>query len=185
MPASTDATASHRRSGVGKLWLAILLLIAAGIALAWFGAGSLRGETTATGLEFRTVEAGEGALIKAVDGVLIEYEGRLEDGTVFDTSEGRGPTPMIAGQVIPGFAEALTKMQKGGRYRIRIPSALGYGATPQPGSPIPPNANLEFDVHVVQVVPNAALMQGVQQQPGQEPQPEQQQPEPPQQPAQP
>jgi len=37
------------------------------------------------------------------------------------------------------------------------------GATPQPGSPIPPNADLEFDVHVVQVVPNAALMQGMQQ----------------------
>jgi FKBP-type peptidyl-prolyl cis-trans isomerase FkpA len=82
---------------------------------------------------------------------------------VFDSSEGRGPTPMIAGQVIPGFAEALTMMQKGGRYRIKIPSALGYGATPQPGSPIPPNANLEFDVHIVQVVPNAALMQGMQQ----------------------
>ena len=180
------STTVHPKSGAraGRLTLGILLLIAAGIALAWFGAGSLRGETTASGLGFRTVEAGEGPMIKAVDGVLIEYEGRLEDGTVFDTSEGRGPTPMIAGQVIPGFAEALTKMQKGGRYRIRIPSALGYGATPQPGSPIPPNANLEFDVHVVQVVPNAALMQGVQQQPGQEPQPEQQ-PELPQQPAQP
>ena len=160
------STLAHpeRRRGTGKLWLALILLIAAGVALAWFGAGSLRGETTASGLQFRTIEAGEGERIKAVDGVLIEYEGRLEDGTVFDTSEGRGPTPMIAGQVIPGFAEALTKMQKGGRYRIKIPSELGYGATPQPGSPIPPNADLEFDVHVVQVVPNAALMQEMQQQ---------------------
>ncbi|MGI8611624.1 MAG: FKBP-type peptidyl-prolyl cis-trans isomerase [Sphingomicrobium sp.] len=178
MPASPVANPPSRR-GTGKLWLALLLLVAAGVALAWFGAGSLQGETTASGLQFRTVEAGEGELIKAVDGVMIEYEGRLEDGTVFDTSEGRGPTPMIAGQVIPGFAEALTKMQKGGRYRIRIPSALGYGATPQPGSPIPPNANLEFDVHVVQVVPNAALMQ---QQSG--PQPQQQQQQQPEQPPQ-
>ncbi|HEU4704766.1 MAG TPA: FKBP-type peptidyl-prolyl cis-trans isomerase, partial [Sphingomicrobium sp.] len=159
------STAAHpqRARGTGRLWLAIIALIAAGVGLAWLGAGSLRGETSASGLGFRTVEAGEGPLIKPVDGVLIEYEGRLEDGTVFDTSEGRGPTPMIAGQVIPGFAEALTRMQKGGRYRIRIPAALGYGANPQPGSPIPPNANLEFDVHVVQVVPNAALMQGMQQ----------------------
>ena len=162
MPVSTVAHAERRR-GTGKLWLGILAMIAAGVALAWFGAGSLRGETTASGLQFRTVEAGEGPLIKPVDGVLIEYEGRLEDGTVFDTSEGRGPTPMIAGQVIPGFAEALTKMQKGGRYRVNIPSHLGYGASPQPGSPIPPNADLEFDVHVVQVVPNAALMQDMQQ----------------------
>src|SRR5687767_3428113 len=160
---SVSTLAHPQRRGTGKLWLALLLLIAAGVGLAWFGAGSLRGETTASGLGFRTIEAGQGDPIKAVDGVLIEYEGRLMDGTVFDTSEGRGPTPMIADQVIPGFAEALTKMQKGGRYKIRIPAELGYGATPQPGSPIPPNAELEFDVHVVQVVPNAALMQGVPQ----------------------
>ena len=70
---------------------------------------------------------------------------------------------MIAGQVIPGFAEALTKMQKGGRYRIHIPAKLGYGDAQPPGSAIPPNSDLEFDVHVVQVVPNAALMQGIQQ----------------------
>jgi FKBP-type peptidyl-prolyl cis-trans isomerase FkpA len=135
-----------------------LVLIASGLVLAWYGAGQLRGETTSSGLKFRTVEAGEGPLIKPVDGVMIEYEGRLLDGTVFDSSEGRGPAPMIAGQVIPGFAEALQKMQKGGRYSIRIPSALAYGPTPPPG-PIPPNADLEFDVHVVQVVPDAALMQ--------------------------
>jgi FKBP-type peptidyl-prolyl cis-trans isomerase FkpA len=177
------STLAHPQSrGTGRLWLVLLVLIAAGVALAWFGAGSLRGETTSSGLQFRTIEAGKGDTIKAVDGVLVEYEGRLEDGTVFDSSEGRGPTPMIAGQVIPGFAEALTKMQKGGRYRIKIPSELGYGATPQPGSPIPPNANLEFDVHVVQVVPNAALMQGVSQGPSaqseQSAQPEQAPPQP-------
>ncbi|MEO6434577.1 MAG: FKBP-type peptidyl-prolyl cis-trans isomerase [Tepidisphaeraceae bacterium] len=162
MSASTVSPAPVRRSGVGKLWLGILVLIAAGVALAWIGAASLRGEITPSGLQFRTVEAGSGPQIKAVDGVMIEYEGRLLDGTVFDSSEGRGPTPMIAGQVIPGFAEALTRMQKGGRYRIRIPAALGYGDSPAPGSPIPPNADLEFDVHVVQVVPNAALMQAMQ-----------------------
>lgn len=172
MSASTAAHPERSRAG-GKLWLAILVLVAAGIGLAWLGAGSLRGETSASGLQFRTIEEGSGALIKPVDGVLIDYEGRLEDGTVFDTSAGRGPTPMIAGQVIPGFAEALTKMQKGGRYRIRIPPALGYGSSPQPGSPIPPNATLEFDVHVVQVVPNAASMQGAQQGPPQQGAPEQ------------
>lgn len=183
MSPTTTAQPERRRSG-GRLWLAILLLVAAGVGLAWLGAGSLRGETTASGLQFRTVKEGSGELIKPVDGVLIEYEGRLEDGTVFDTSAGRGPTPMLAGQVIPGFAEALTRMQKGGRYRIRIPPALGYGPSPQPGSPIPPNATLEFDVHVVQVVPNAALMQGAQSGPpgqGQQPPPEQGQQPPPEQ----
>lgn len=155
-----------KRGAIAKLWLGILLLVGAGVLLAWAGAGSLRGETTASGLKFRTVEAGSGPLIKPVDGVFIEYEGRLEDGTVFDSSRGQ-PVPMIAGQVIPGFAEALQKMQKGGRYTIRIPGELAYGATPPQGSPIPPNAALEFDVHVVEVMPNAALMQGPPGQPGQ------------------
>ena len=162
MSANTPAQSSSR-AGVGKLWLGLLVLVAAGLALAWIGAGSLRGETTPSGLKFRTVEAGSGPQIKAIDGVLIDYEGRLLDGTVFDSSAGRGPTPMIAGQVIPGFAEALTKMQKGGRYKIRIPAKLGYGDSQPPGSAIPPNSDLDFDVHVVQVVPNAALMQGAQQ----------------------
>lgn len=147
-----------RRGALAKLWLGLLLLVAAALLLAWTGAGALRGETTASGLVFRTIQAGEGPLIKPVDGVLIDYEGRLEDGTVFDASGGQ-PVPMIAGQVIPGFAEALQKMQKGGRYTIRIPGEHAYGANPPPNSPIPPNAPLEFDVHVVQVVPDAALMQ--------------------------
>jgi FKBP-type peptidyl-prolyl cis-trans isomerase FkpA len=138
----------------------LVLLVVLGIALAWFGAGQLRGETTASGLQIRTVEAGAGPLVQATDGVLIEYEARLPDGTVFDSTEGKGPVPMIPGQTIPGFAEALQKMQSGGRYKVHIPSALAYGATPPPGAPIPPNADLDFDVHVVQVVPNAAAMMG-------------------------
>lgn len=157
-----------KRGALAKLWLGILLLVGAALLLAWNGTGALRGETTASGLEFRTLEAGEGPLIKPVDGVLIVYEGRLENGTVFDSSRGQ-PVPMIAGQVIPGFAEGLQKMQKGGRYTIRIPAELAYGASPPPGSPIPPNAPLEFDVQVVQVVPNAALMMGPQGQAGGQP----------------
>ena len=155
------AEAAHRPAHRGravKLWLALILILAAGIGLAWLGASPLRGQTTATGVHFRTLEEGQGAFVQPVDGVLIEYEGRLEDGTVFDSSAGRGPTPMIAGEVIPGFAEALTMMQQGGRYRIKIPSKLAYGESPPPGSPIPPNADLIFDVAVVELVPNAALM---------------------------
>lgn len=153
------AEAAHRpanRSRAVKLWLGFFALIAAGLALAWLGAESVRAET----VQVETLEGGSGATINPEDGVLIEYEGRLDDGTVFDTSAGRGPTPMIAGQVIPGFAEALSRMQKGGRYRVNIPSRLAYGESPPPGSPIPPGAALEFDVQVVEVVPNAAQMMG-------------------------
>ena len=160
MSVSTTAHPERRKGRTGKLWLSLLTLIAAGVALAWFGAQSVRART----VQVDTVTAGTGPAIKAEDGVLIEYEGRLGNGTVFDTSAGRGPAPMIVGQTIPGFSEALTRMQKGGSYRVRIPSKLAYGANPQPGSPIPPNSDLEFDVQVVQVVPNAALMQGSPQQ---------------------
>jgi FKBP-type peptidyl-prolyl cis-trans isomerase FkpA len=155
VPLQPVAPATRARTFIG-----LVVLILAGVALAWFGAGQLRGETTPSGLMFRTVQAGDGPTINANDGVMIEYEGRLPDGTVFDSTEGKGPTPMIAGQVIPGFAEALQRMQKGGRYKIRIPSELAYGATPPPGAPIPPNSDLDFDVHIVQVVPNAAAMMG-------------------------
>ena len=168
MSVSTLAHPDGARKGGAKLWLALLLLVAAGIGLAWLGAGSLRGETTASGLNFRTVQAGTGPFIQPVDGVMVEYQGRLKDGTVFDESGARGPQPMIAGQTIPGFSEALSKMQQGGRYRVQIPANLAYGAEPPPGS-VPPNSDLEFDVHIVQVVPNAALMAGPQAQPGQAP----------------
>ena len=167
MSVSTLAHPSGQRRSQAKFWLGVLFVIAAGIGLAWLGAGSLRGETTASGLGIRTVEEGTGPLIQPVDGVMIEYEGRLSDGTVFDASGERGPQPMIAGQTIPGFAEALGKMQKGGRYRVQIPAKLAYGAEPPAGS-VPPNSDLEFDVHIVEVVPNAALMAGPPPQPGQQ-----------------
>ena len=155
------AEAAHRPANTGrtvKLWLGLVVLISAGAGLAWYGADQVRGKT----VQVETIQAGSGPTINLEDGVLIEYEGRLSDGTVFDSSAGRGPTPMIAGQVIPGFAQALTQMQKGGKYKIHIPSDLAYGPNPQPGSPIPPNADLDFDVTVVQVVPNAASMMGGQ-----------------------
>jgi FKBP-type peptidyl-prolyl cis-trans isomerase FkpA len=155
----STAEAAHRAvksRRAAKLWLALLAVITAGIGLAWVGAQSVNSRV----VQVDTLKAGSGPFVQAPDGVLIDYEGRLEDGTVFDSSAGKGPVPLLASQVIPGFTQGLLKMQKGGRYKLRIPSDLAYGASPPQGSPIPPNANLEFDVNVVQVVPNAALMQG-------------------------
>ena len=147
-----------KRGSMFKLWLGIALLIAAALALAWIGAGSMRGETTPTGVSIRTVQAGKGDFIKSTDGALVDYEGRLMDGTVFDSSKGRGPAGMIPSQVIPGFGEALQKMQDGGSYKIRIPAALAYGAAGAGDGKIPPNSDIEFDVTIKQVVRNAAMM---------------------------
>ena len=147
-----------KRGSLLKLWLGLALLIAAAGVLAWTGAGSLRGETTATGVQIRTLEEGAGDPIKATDGAVIDYEGRLADGTVFDSTAGRGPAGMIPGQVIPGFGEALQKMREGGRYTIRIPSELGYGAAGAGEGKIPPNSELIFDIQVRQVVRDAAML---------------------------
>ena len=159
MSAATTAAPRPKGRGNLRLWIAFLAVIAAGVGLAWLGAGSLRGQATESGLIFRTVEAGSGPKVRPIDAVLIEYEARLMDGTVFDTTEGRGPAPVTPVQVIPGFAEALTMMQKGGRYRVHIPGKLAYGATPPPGSPLPPNADIEFDVHVLEIAAGGALQQ--------------------------
>ena len=153
MSVSTLAHPPRHAAALTQFWLGILFLVALGVGLAWLGAGSMRGETLPSGVVIRTVEQGSGAEIGLQDGVLIQYEGRLADGSVFDSSAGRGPAPLIAGQTIPGFSEALTHMRGGGSYNIKIPSALAYGESPPPG--IPPGADLEFDVEVVQVIPNA------------------------------
>src|SRR5688500_18514923 len=73
-----------KRGALAKLWLGILLLVGAGLLLAWAGAGRT------AGVRVKTIEAGSGPVITAADGVLIQYEGKLDDGTVFDTSEDSG-----------------------------------------------------------------------------------------------
>ena len=141
-----------------RLWLAVAALIALAFAIAYYGAGQFKNVTV------DTVAAGSGPLITDMDGVIIEYTGRTEDGTVFDYTEGRGPAPFLVAQVVPGFRQALTRMQQGGRYKIVIPGRLAYGPNPPAGSPIGPNEDLSFDVHVLQVAPNAALSAGAAQQ---------------------
>ena len=140
-----------------KLWLAILLLAAIAFGIAYMGAGQF--ET----VKVDTVTAGSGPAITEMDGVIIEYTGRTENGTVFDTTDGRGPAAFLVPQVVPGFRDALVQMQQGGRYKILIPGRLAYGPNPPPGSPLGPNEDLSFDVHVVQVVPHAVLQAGAAQ----------------------
>ena len=145
-----------KRGALAKLWLGILLLIGAGLLLAWAGAGHI------AGVRVKTIAPGSGPVIAASDGVLIEYEGKLDDGTVFDSSTGRGPAFFPVNGVVPGFSQALQKMQKGGRYQFTLPAELGYGDTPPAGSPIPPGADLHFTVHVLEVAPMEAIMRGAQ-----------------------
>jgi FKBP-type peptidyl-prolyl cis-trans isomerase FkpA len=154
----------RRRSSSVRVWLALAAVIAAGIGLAWAGAAPLRPETTPSGLVFRIVEDGNGDPIRKDDAALVEYEGTLDDGTVFDSSASHGGAqPMSPQGMIPGFAEAMLKMREGGHYRVKLPPQLAYGDQPPPG--LPPNSALNFDVKILKIARGAAaLMQQQQQQ---------------------
>ncbi|MET1111519.1 MAG: FKBP-type peptidyl-prolyl cis-trans isomerase [Allosphingosinicella sp.] len=118
--------------------------------------------TTPSGLRFETLKPGTGPKPAATDEVLVTYEGHLADGTLFDA--GPRPTAFPVSGVVPGFAEALQLMQKGGRYRFWIPSALAYGAEGIPGA-IPPAAELEFIVTLIDMRPAQAAPAPAQPQP--------------------
>ena len=154
-----------------KLWLGFLVVIAAGLALAWIGAGSLRPDVSATGLQFRTAKSGTGEPIGPADAALLDYVGTLDDGTVFDSSDAHGGAqPFTMAQVFPGFAEAMARMQEGGQYRFTMPPRLAFGNSPPPQG-FPAGSNLTFDVRVRKIVRGgAAMMQQQQAQPQQAPQ---------------
>ena len=151
------AEAAHRPASTGRavaLWLAFLIVIAAGIGLAWFGAGSLRPEVTASGLQFRTVKAGSGEKIGQNDAALMDYILSVNNEVVQTSQEKGGPQPFAMGMVFPGFAEAMTKMQEGGVYRFTMPPRLAFGTGPTPQGF--PHGDLTFEVQVRKVVRGGA-----------------------------
>jgi FKBP-type peptidyl-prolyl cis-trans isomerase FkpA/FKBP-type peptidyl-prolyl cis-trans isomerase FklB len=118
-------------------------------------AAALPGATkTATGMVFISVSEGKGATPAASDRVLVNYEGKLVDGTVFDSSAKHGDKPVALGVsgVIPCWTEALELMKVGGKARVVCPSTLAYGdrgAMPT----ILPGSTLEFSVELVDILP--------------------------------
>ncbi|MBU2886331.1 FKBP-type peptidyl-prolyl cis-trans isomerase [Gilvimarinus agarilyticus] len=108
-------------------------------------------ELTESGLQYKVLEQGDGIKPGPMDTVTVHYEGRLIDGTVFDSSYEREKTTSFAlNQVIPGWTEGLQLMETGSKYQFYIPSDLAYGPGGNPGS-IPPNATLVFDVELIEV----------------------------------
>ena len=155
------------------MWLGFLILIAAGIGLAWAGAGSLRPVVSASGLQFRTIKAGHGDPIAHDDAALMDYILTSDDGTVLDSSESHGGAqPFTMDQVFPGYAEAMTRMQEGGEYRFTMPQKLAFGSSPPPPN-FPKNSALTFEVRVRKVVRGGAAM--LQQMQAQQQQQQQQQ----------
>ncbi len=109
-------------------------------------------KTTASGLQYQVLQEGTGATPKATDQVKVHYEGKLLDGTVFDSSMARNePVTFPLDQVIAGWTEGLQLMKEGGKIRLFVPAKLAYGETG--GGPIPPNSTLIFDVELIKVNP--------------------------------
>lgn len=107
--------------------------------------------TTASGLQYEVVSEGKGKKPKSSDTVKVHYEGKLTDGTVFDSSRQRNePATFRLDQVIPGWTEGVQLMPVGSVYRFTIPAALAYG--PQGAGPIPPNSVLVFEVELLDIV---------------------------------
>jgi FKBP-type peptidyl-prolyl cis-trans isomerase len=109
--------------------------------------------TTPSGLKYTILKAGKGATPKPGQAVFVHYTGTLTNGKKFDSSRDKGQPfsfKVGAGQVIPGWDEALSTMKVGERRKLTIPPKLGYGAAGA-GGVIPPNATLIFDVELLKL----------------------------------
>ena len=110
--------------------------------------------TMDNGLVMEDLVVGEGAEAQDFNKVVVNYTGKLEDGSVFDSSlkPGSGPYSFTlgVGSVIKGWDMGVKGMKVGGKRKLKIPSELGYGAKGA-GNVIPPNAALIFDVELLEV----------------------------------
>jgi len=112
---------------------------------------------TASGIQYRVIKPATGPHPTDTDVALVNYEGKLVDGTSFDRST--QPTPMPVAAVVPGFSEALKLMAKGETLRVWIPSRLAYGAEDQRDEQgkvvIPGKSTLVFDIELIDFQPRS------------------------------
>ena len=110
-------------------------------------------KTLPSGLQYRVLTEGNGPVATDSSEVEVHYEGKLIDGTIFDSSYKRGqPATFRPNQVIKGWTEALTLMPEGSVWELYIPASLGYGEQGS-GRSIPGNSTLIFKVEALKVKP--------------------------------
>jgi FKBP-type peptidyl-prolyl cis-trans isomerase len=110
---------------------------------------------TPSGLQYRILRSGpaSGLRPKPADEVKVNYEGKLLDGEVFDSSYQRGtPVVMTVRELVPGWVEALQLMRPGDEWLLYVPPSLGYGD--RSAGPIPPNSVLVFKLELIDVAPD-------------------------------
>ena len=112
---------------------------------------------TGSGLAYKVLRAGpaDGVSPRLGDRVRVSYEGRLVNGTVFDSSASAGgPVVLTVGQLVPGWDEALQLMHPGDEWTLYVPPSLGYGD--QASGPIPANSVMVFRLQLLSVIPPGA-----------------------------
>ena len=112
---------------------------------------------THSGLQYRILRSGPAAGLrpKPADEVKVNYEGKLLDGEVFDSSYARGtPVAMTVRDLVPGWVEALEFMRPGDEWLLYVPAKLGYGD--KGAGPIPPGSVLVFKLELIDVLPDAS-----------------------------
>jgi len=110
-------------------------------------------KTLPDGLQYRIINSGHGKQVKSpTDVVTVTYKGWTIDGHVFDRTQHGQTASFPAGQLIPGWVEALRLMHVGDEWQIVIPADLGYGAEGA-GADIPPNQTLVFNMQLIAVAP--------------------------------
>jgi FKBP-type peptidyl-prolyl cis-trans isomerase len=113
--------------------------------------------TLPSGLQYKVVQSGPagGASPLADDHVIVNYEGKLLDGTVFDSTYQRGqPATFVVGELIPAWTQALKNMKPGDVWMLYSPPKLAYG--PKGVGPIPPNSALIFKIELIGILPRDA-----------------------------
>ncbi|MEO8373736.1 MAG: FKBP-type peptidyl-prolyl cis-trans isomerase, partial [Sphingomonas bacterium] len=150
-------------------WAGIAIAVLGAFALAWmapvdpvssFLATNRKAPgviQTASGLQYEILSPGKGGATPTdTDVTLVNYEGKLLDGTTFDKSQ--QPTPLPVKNVVPGFAEALKLMPRGSKYRFWVKPSLGYGEKAA-GPTIPAHSVLVFEVELVDFKSEAEIRQ--------------------------
>ena len=109
--------------------------------------------TTPTGLVYESLSEGSGGSPAASDRVKVHYRGTLTSGKQFDSSYDRGePAVFPLNRVIPCWTEGVQRMKVGGKAKLTCPGKLAYGERGAPGAGIGPNATLNFEVELLDIV---------------------------------
>jgi len=136
------------KGSVLKIWLGVIALLVIGIGAAW--------AMVPRGVAIETLAAGSGASPAKTDIAQVNYVGKFANGEEFGRQDGVWIPADAELGVIKGMADSLQKMQKGGKYRVEIPSAFGYGSKPFPEegkAMIPANSDLVFEVEMLDYMP--------------------------------